>query len=181
MRSLTFQPCLLYAALISGLIFTGSIGAETVEDNIKKSATRPMVINSKTLEMDDVSKVVTFTGDVNAKTGDFIIDCQKMLVYYKNLSKNKKIIEDETKISKIVATGKVRISRSQGGLATAEKAVYFEDDEKIVLTGKPVVKQGNDFVEGDRITIFLKENRSVVESSIGKKVKAVIFPKSEKR
>ena len=84
-------------------------------------------------------------------------------------------------ISKIIATGRVSISRAQGGLATAEKAVYFEDDEKIVLTGNPVVKQGNDFVEGDRITIFLKENRSVVESFVGKKVKAIIFPKREKR
>jgi lipopolysaccharide export system protein LptA len=181
MKGLTFQPCFLSAAIISGLIFAGSIRAETAEDSIKKSETRPMVINSKTLEMDEVSKVVTFTGDVNAKKGDFIIDCQKMLVYYKKSGKDKTIIENETKILKIVATGQVRISRAQGGLATAEKAVYFEDDEKIVLTGKPVVKQGNDFVEGDSITIFLKENRSVVESSIGKKVKAIIFPKSEKR
>jgi lipopolysaccharide export system protein LptA len=181
MRGLSLQPRFLSAVLISGLIFAGSIRAETVKDDIKKSGTRPMVINSKTLEMDDVSKVVTFTGDVNAKKGDFIIDCQKMRVYYTKLSENKKIMEDATKISKIVATGQVKISRAQGGLATAEKAVYYEDDEKIVLTGKPVVKQGNDFVEGDRITIFLRENRSVVESSLGKKVKAIIFPKSDKR
>jgi len=181
MRGLTLQLCFLSAVLICGLIFTGSMRAETVEDNIQKSAITPMVINSKTLEMDDVSKVVTFTGDVNAKKGDFIIDCQKMRVYYNNLSDNNKIMENAAKILKIIATGQVRISRAQGGLATAEKAVYYEDDEKIVLTGKPVVKQGNDFVEGDRITIFLKENRSVVESSLGKKVKAIIFPKSEKR
>lgn len=173
--------CFLSVLLMSGFLFTGSIRAEKVEDNLKKSATRPMVINSQTLEMDDVSKVVTFTGDVNAKKGDFVIDCQKMRVYYKNVSDNKKIIENETKILKIVATGQVRITRAQGGLATSEKAVYFEDDEKIVLTGKPVVKQGNDFVEGDRITIFLRDNRSVVESSVGKKVKAIIFPKGDKR
>jgi len=140
-----------------------------------------MVINSKTLEMDDVAKIVTFTGDVNAEKGDFSIDCQKMRVYYKQLSKNKESIEEETKILKIIATGDVSIRRAQGGLATAKKAVYFEDDEKIVLTGDPVVKQGSDFVKGDRITIFLEENRSVVESSAGKKVKAIIFPKNEKR
>ena len=181
MRGFVRQRLFLVAALLSGVICAGSTGAETVKESVQKSSATPMVINSKTLEMDDVSKTVTFTGDVNAKKGDFVIDCQKMLVYYESLDKNKKIMEDETKISKIVATGAVRISRAQGGLATAEKAVYFEDDEKIVLTGNPVVKQGSDFVEGDRITIFLKENRSVVESSAGKKVKAIIFPKSEKR
>lgn len=181
MRSLKLQPCFLSALLILGLVFAGPIRSETVEDNIKKSAQRPMVIKSKTLEMDDVSKVVTFTGDVNAKIGDFIIDSQKMRVYYENLPTSKKASEADSSISKIIATGRVRISRAQGGLATAEKAVYFKDDEKIVLTGNPVVKQGNDFVEGDRITIFLKENRSVVESFVGKKVKAIIFPKREKR
>ena len=181
MRNLRLQPCFLSALLILGLVFAGPIRSETVEDNIKKSAPRPMVIKSKTLEMDDVSKVVTFTGDVNAKKGDFIIDCQKMRVYYESLPTSKKASEADSSISKIIATGRVSISRAQGGLATAEKAVYFEDDEKIVLTGNPVVKQGNDFVEGDRITIFLKENRSVVESFVGKKVKAIIFPKREKR
>ena len=66
-------------------------------------------------------------------------------------------------------------------MATAEKAVYYQKDEKMVLTGNPVVKQGNDSIEGDRITIFLKENRNVVESSGDRKVRATIFPNSEKR
>ena len=42
------------------------------------------------------------------------------------------------------------------------------------------MKQGEDFVEGDVITLFLKENRSIVESAGDKKVRAVIFPKQEK-
>jgi lipopolysaccharide export system protein LptA len=63
----------------------------------------------------------------------------------------------------------------------AEKAVYYEDDEKVVLTGKPVVKQGNDFVEGSKITLYLKEKRSLVEGSKDQKVRAVLFPRREKR
>ena len=51
----------------------------------------------------------------------------------------------------------------------------------MVLTGNPVVRMGKDFVEGDRITMFLKEERSVVESSKDKTVRAVIFPKGKKR
>jgi lipopolysaccharide export system protein LptA len=66
-------------------------------------------------------------------------------------------------------------------VATAEKAVYYQSEEKMVLTGNPVVRMGKDFVEGDRITMFLKEERSVVESSKDKKVRAVIFPKGKKR
>ena len=80
-----------------------------------------------------------------------------------------------------MATGNVKIYRgTQGGIATSSKAVYYQDQDKLVLTGKPMVKQGQDFVEGVRITIYLKENRSVVESSRSKPVKAIIFPKKKK-
>ena len=70
-----------------------------------------------------------------------------------------------TKISRIVATGNVVIHRSDGGSATAEQAEYFQEEEKIILTGGPVVKQESDVVKGDRIIIFLKEDRIVVEDS----------------
>jgi lipopolysaccharide export system protein LptA len=63
----------------------------------------------------------------------------------------------------------------------SEKAVYYENDEKVVLTGSPVVKQGNDFVEGSKITLYLKEKRSTVEGSEKEKVRAVLHPRSEKR
>jgi lipopolysaccharide export system protein LptA len=59
----------------------------------------------------------------------------------------------------------------------AEKAIFYQNDEKVVLTGNPKVKQENYFVEGSRIILFLKEKRHVVEGS----VKAVIFPGGEKR
>ena len=63
----------------------------------------------------------------------------------------------------------------------AEKAVYYQNDEKVVLTGKPVVKRGNDFVEGSKITLFLKEKRSIVEGAEDKKARAVLIPRSKKR
>ena len=44
-----------------------------------------------------------------------------------------------------------------------------------------IVKQGNDLVEGAKITLFLKENRSIVEGGQGSKVKAVISPRSPDR
>ena len=63
----------------------------------------------------------------------------------------------------------------------AEQAIYYQSDERVVLTGKPVVKQGNDFVEGAKITLLLKENRSIVEGSEDSKVRAVLSPKNKKR
>jgi len=75
----------------------------------------------------------------------------------------------------------VKIIRPDGSSATAEQATYYQAQEKVVLTGKPVVKQGNDFVEGSSITLLLRENRSIVKGSKGKKAKAVLTPRSMKR
>lgn len=136
-----------------------------------------MVINSKTLEADDRKKQVIFAGDVKAERDDFTVFCQKLVVLYKKDEEKKKGTEVSASIDKIIATGHVKIIRSEGGVATGEKAIYYQNDEKLVLTGKPMVKQGEDFVEGDVITLFLKEDRSIVESAQDKKVKAVIFPK----
>jgi lipopolysaccharide export system protein LptA len=51
----------------------------------------------------------------------------------------------------------------------------------VVLTGDPAVKKGDDSVRGCRITIFLKENRSIVEACPDKKVRAIIHPDRDKK
>jgi lipopolysaccharide export system protein LptA len=139
-----------------------------------------MVIESRTLELDDELKRVTFTGDVDARQENLVIKCDKMVVFYESQPLENDTQNVESKIKEIVATGSVKINRDQGGIATAQKAVYFQKDDKLVLTGKPMVKQKNDFVEGERITVFLKENRTIVESGSKKKVRAMIFKKSKK-
>ena len=135
-----------------------------------------IVIKSDTLEMDNKKKMVTFTGKVNAKNNDFTMDCEKMVVYYKSAPSKKGAEETSTEIDRIVATGKVEIVRSLGGTASANNAVYHQALETLVLTGSPVVKQENNYVEGNRITLYLKEDRSVVEGSGDNRAKAVIFP-----
>jgi lipopolysaccharide export system protein LptA len=171
----------LFAALLFGLTFPRPVVSEALRKEIERPALNNLIIKSKILEVNNALKVVTFEGDVNAKTDDFILDCQKMLVYYDTLPSQENAGNVKAKITKIIATGQVRINRAKGGMATAEKAVYYQKDEEFILTGNPVVKQGDDLVEGDRITVYLKENRSVVESSEDNKVRAVIFPESEER
>ena len=51
----------------------------------------------------------------------------------------------------------------ENGQATCQKAVYFADGEKVVLTGDPVAWEKGTRVSGKQITLFLAEERSVVE------------------
>ncbi len=65
-------------------------------------------------------------------------------------------------VSQIEATGRVKIERDAGN-ATCQKAVYYRDEDKIVLTGDPVAWDKGTRVSGKRITMFLGEDRTVVE------------------
>jgi lipopolysaccharide export system protein LptA len=87
-KCVRYKPFFLVATLLVGLAVTDSVGSEVLEKQTEKDNPRPIVIKSKTLEVNDKTKVVTFEGDVRAeisvKGDDFVIDCKKMLVYYKN-------------------------------------------------------------------------------------------------
>jgi lipopolysaccharide export system protein LptA len=65
-------------------------------------------------------------------------------------------------VNRIEATGRVKIEKDSGN-ATCEKAVYYHDGDKIVLTGDPVAWDKGTRVSGKQITMFLAEDRSVVE------------------
>ncbi len=65
-------------------------------------------------------------------------------------------------LNRIEATGRVKIEKDSGS-ATCEKAVYYQNEEKIVLTGNPIAWDKGTRVSGKQITMFLAEDRSVVE------------------
>jgi lipopolysaccharide export system protein LptA len=177
---------LVSALLFLHLLASGALSADLKEFKLGKGKggpEQPLVIKSNHLEIDNGKKTVTFSGNVDARKDDWIINCQKMILFYnKNEQTAKSAAEDEKlRVDKIIAKGDVQIRQSGGGMATAEEATYYQADERVVLTGKPVVKQGDDFVEGLKITLFLKENRSIVEGTEENKVRAVIAPRSQQR
>ncbi len=181
MRHFRYKPIFLFIIPVLSLIFPSAVLPEISQEEIEKADTGPMVIKSDILEIDNKRGIVIFSGNVDARRGGFIINSRKLVLYYYNQQGEKEQGTENIKTDKIIATGKVRITRTDGGLAMAEKAVYYQNDEKVVLTGKPVVKRGNDFVEGSKITLFLKEKRSIVEGAGDKKARAVLFPRSKKR
>lgn len=132
-----------------------------------------IVINSDMVEIDDGSGVVVFSGNVKATSEDFTIQCNKMTLYYRKRGESQTLSTSGIVVDRIVAVENVRIKRKIGGEAKAEHAEYISNERKIVLTGNPVVRHGKDFIQGERITFFLKENRSLVEGSAENKVKAV--------
>jgi lipopolysaccharide export system protein LptA len=154
--------------------------AQIREGSKETSEEDGIVIKSDILEVDQQKRLIVFEGKVRARRPDMTVDCQKMLVYYLDSSAGTESSAESRKIDRIIALGDVTVNRSDGSVARAGKAVFFQAQEKIVLTEDPSVQQGRDIVEGEKITILLKEGRSIVEGSKGKPVKATLFPKEEK-
>ena len=130
---------------------------------------QPITITSNNMEARKKENLVIFTGDVKAEQKDYTLYAKELYVYY----------ADGKEIKEMIAIENVRIVQLNK-VATGEKAVYTRENRTVVLTGNPQVEEDCDIVKGDKITIFLDEDKSLVEGSGDKRVKAVVHPKDEK-
>ncbi len=148
-------------------LFLGKKGGEM------RGSDQPLRITSQQLEADNKQLVITFTGNVVAKQAEMTIYADIARVYYEKK-------EEGNEVREIVATGNVRIQEADR-LATCQKAVFDNAEQKIVLTGQPKVWQGKDMVSGEKIIILLEEDKSFAESGPDQKVEVVLFPKGKQR
>src|SRR3989337_87874 len=139
------------------------------EDKIAVDSSQPITITSNTMEARKKENVIIFKGDVVAQQKEYTLYSKELSVYY----------ADGKEIKEMVATGSVKIVQLNK-VATGEKAVYNRETRLVVLTGNPQVEQDCDVVKGDKITIFLDEDKSLVEGGDTNRVKAVVYPKDEK-
>jgi len=88
------------------------------------------------------------------------------------------IFEGGKGIEKVIAGGNVKI---QQGLrvANCDKAIFYNVDRKVVLTGDPKVWEGDDMVSGDEIIFDIEKNQIEVKGGPGVRGKAKIFPGGE--
>jgi lipopolysaccharide export system protein LptA len=84
---------------------------------------------------------------------------------------------DNRDVAEIIAEGSVRITQGER-VASGQRAVYDKNEERIVLTGSPVVKEGPNSVQGHEIILFLDGKRSIVKGGQDGRVKAVFQPGS---
>lgn len=131
--------------------------------------TQPIDIASDRLEADDVARRVSFVGHVVVRQGNVSLYAHQVMVHYG---------EKRQDVERLEAAGEVRIVQGER-IATADRAVMYNLEKKIVLSGSARVLQGQDSVQGEEITVFLEQDRSVVSSQQGGRVKAVFHPRQE--
>lgn len=136
-------------------------------------------ITSDQLEVYTNDNLVVFTGNVVARQGDMSTYSDRMSVYYReNKSEGDVEEKDAAEIDRIVAEGHVKIVKGNR-IAIGQKAVFLSADQEMTLTGNPRIWQGKNIIKGDKIILYLKQNRCTIERGQDRRVEATIYPETE--
>ena len=145
---------------------------DVVKKESKKKSTpspftsdKPIKITSDNLEADNKRNEVIFKGNVAAKQGDMVIFSDKMRVKY----------ETKGGIRRIEALGNVKM-KQEDRIATGKKIVFYNAEQKIVMTGSPRIWQDDNLISCDKVTVLLKEDKILFEG----KVDSTLYPESVK-
>jgi lipopolysaccharide export system protein LptA len=118
-----------------------------------KNEREPLAITSDRMEADKLGDTVTFLGNVTLKKEGMTLTSDVVVVLYDAGSK---------KIREIEAHGNV-VVRKEGRVALSNDASYFSREEKIILTGDARIIENENQLGGEKITLFMRDDRSIVE------------------
>jgi lipopolysaccharide export system protein LptA len=167
------------------------VSISTAKDNVEKTnkfnSKEPIEITADRLDAYNEKKMVVFSGNAVVKQADWVLKTDRLTLYYKKETDKKdksgaKELGGTGDLEKIEATGKVIVTQKMK-VATSDEAVYFQDSGQIIMTGNPVIREKKNTIKGCKVTIYLNEDRGLVEKCEGKKVFMEIHPeeKDEKK
>ncbi len=148
----------------------GPVAPSRASDGKSKGQDQPVTIDADRMERFGKESLVVFTGKVVARHDNSVQYADRMEVY---------LDEKGNRVLRSVSTGNVRIITRDCRTGTAKRAEYFDLDQRLVLLGDARVWEGDNVVTGDTITIFLSQDRSVVQGGQQGRVKAVFYPKPD--
>ena len=137
--------------------FFGSAKANTFLKKVEKeSLESPVTITSQKVDFDNQKQEAVYSGEVKVVKGDIILTADTIRVLFREKDQSVKLIQ---------ADGRVRIWWKDR-YAEAEKGVYDDQLQTLILTGSPKTWQDENMVKGDKISYNLTDDRVVVEGSV---------------
>jgi outer membrane protein assembly factor BamD len=130
---------------------------------------QPIDITSDKVQAYSKDNLIVFQGNVTARQKDIVIYADSLEAV---------VVEGGKGLEKAIAGGNVRI---QMGLrvANCQRAVFYNLDQKVVLTGDPKVVEGDNVVSGEEITYDIEQNRLDVKGGPTTRGKATIHFEEE--
>jgi lipopolysaccharide export system protein LptA len=172
--------CFLFLMLFPGLISAQRTPPASRATNTSPGAIlqsdSPLKIASDRMEANQNDKTVLFEGHVVVQQDDLTITGNRLKVYGAENPKDSTVQSAMVdKIDRIEIEGDVTITQKDK-VATAQRAVYYHQEQKIVLSGQPMVSQGEDRIQGRFITLLLAQGKSIVEGGTETPVQALLHP-----
>lgn len=149
----------------------------------------PINIRSGKLEFFYNEKRIVYRGDVIATRDNGTIKSDLLTVTYEEQEGNVPTptpastaspTNRRQRIKEAVAEGSVEITSANGN-ATCKKAVFNEIKRTVILNGDAVLRDGENVVKGQVVTVFLDENRVTVEGNAEQRPEMEIVPKQEEK
>ena len=158
------------------LFFAGAVLHDAAYSLESTNENNKIQIKADTLVAYNEASYAEFTGSVMANQGTTQITSDKLKVFYSKTSDSKGIKSSgDESIKKVTASGNVVI-HFENRTAYTSQAEYTPATKVIVLSGpNSKVTSGENYVSGEKITLYINEDRVVVERSKENQVEAVFY------
>jgi len=139
----------------------------------------PTTIESGALELFSTEKETTFTYSrgVRITATNLVLTCDHLVVIARRSGDPAALVGRQEKLKSLVASGNVRLVQDDRE-ATADRAEVFPDDDRVILTGNPVVRSVKDGWEqrGPRMELLRGERRAVIRGEGAERPRTVLPP-----
>lgn len=142
---------------------------------ISKDQGGALSITSKKMTLKNQENTILFEGDVVVERDTMRLKANKVDVVFIPMSEREEglveTVDKKREVSTITATGNVEFVQDARTIHS-NKVIYYKKDEKMVFTGSPNIREGQDELKGERITVYINEDRVIVEGG-----EAIIYPR----
>ncbi len=142
---------------------------------VTKDSGGALSIVSKKMTLANQENMILFEGDVVLERDSMTLKAKRVEVVFTPSSEREQgfveSVDKKKELSTITATGDVEFVQGRRNIFS-NKVIYYKRDEKMVFTGSPNVREEADELKGERITVYIREDRVVVEGG-----EAIIHPR----
>ncbi|WP_103257369.1 lipopolysaccharide transport periplasmic protein LptA [Tabrizicola aquatica] len=147
------------ALLLSVVLAASSAQAQQATiafGDLEQDTTLPVQVTADQLAVNNADGSAVFSGNVAVTQGEMTLAAAEVSVTYG---------ADQSEIDQLVASGGVTIT-NLADKASAAEAVYTIDTGVIVLTGNVQLAQGGSTMQGQKLTINLKDGTGIMEGRV---------------
>jgi len=163
---------LALAALMAGATAEGQSRTPAAAKPPAGGGGQPLTVDSDKMERFGKESLVIFTGNVIARYNNNVQYADRTEVYFD---------EREDRLLRTVSTGNVKIITRDCRTGTARRAEYYDLDQRVVLKGDARVWQEDNVVTGETITIFISQDRMIVDGGKDQRTKGIFYPRDDKK